>query len=141
MASGFPASPPRVGGSIGHYELLEELGEGATGTVYLARDTRLGRRVALKILSPDLVERAECLSRFEREARALASLNHPNIVTIHSVEEGQGTRFFTMEYVPGTSLDELIPPAGWSSDVSCTSPFRWPKPWRPPTSTGSSTAT
>ena len=78
----------------------------AVGEVYAAEDTRLGRRVALKVLSRDLAMDADRRERFEREARAVAALNHPNIVTIYSVEEADGVPFLTLELVEGRTLEE-----------------------------------
>ncbi len=82
------------------------------GVVYEAEDPHLGRQVALKLLPPDMAGDAERLERFEREAKAVAALNHPSIVTIHSVERSHGVPFFTMELVEGRTLGELIPAAG-----------------------------
>jgi TolB-like protein/predicted Ser/Thr protein kinase len=82
------------------------------GEVYRATDTKLGREVALKVLPPDMACDPERLARFQREARAVAALNHPHIVTIHSVEEADGVHFLTMELVEGQSLDRLIPASG-----------------------------
>jgi serine/threonine protein kinase/tetratricopeptide (TPR) repeat protein len=82
------------------------------GEVYLAEDLRLGRQVALKTLPSDLAGQPLFLERFRREARAVAALQHPNVVTIHSVEEADGVPFLTMELVKGQPLDELIPPGG-----------------------------
>jgi TolB-like protein len=82
------------------------------GAVYLAEDTSLGRRIALKVLPAEVSSDAGRLARFEREAKAVAALNHPHIVTIHSVEESEGTRFLTMELIEGTSLDHALPPGG-----------------------------
>jgi serine/threonine-protein kinase len=84
------------------------------GMVYRAHDPRLGRDVALKILPESVARDAESLARFTREARAVAALNHPNIVTIHSTEEAEGLRFITMELIEGRTLDQLISPAGVS---------------------------
>ena len=89
---------------IGHYRILEKLGAGVQGEVYLAEDSKLCRKIALKILPPELAASAERLQRFESEARAVAALNHPNIVTVHSVEEADGIRFITMELVRGKTL-------------------------------------
>jgi len=97
------------GQRLGSYEVIALLGVGGMGQVYRARDPRLQRDIALKILQTD---DAEHRSRFAREARAIASLNHPNIVTIHSVEEVDGQPFLTMELVEGTPLNRLIPPGG-----------------------------
>src|SRR6266850_709994 len=78
------------------------------GEVYRARDTRLGREVALKVLPDSLAFDAAHLARFEREARTVAGLNHPNIVVLHSIEEEAGVRFITMELVEGEGLDHHI---------------------------------
>ena len=105
-----------VGTSIGHYHIVESLGKGGMGEVYAAEDTRLGRRVALKVLSRGLAMDADHRERFEREARAVAALNHPNIVTIYSVEEAGGVPFLTLELVEGRTLDALIPRGGLPLD-------------------------
>src|SRR5262245_37627063 len=84
------------------------------GEVYRAHDSRLGRDVALKILPAAMAQDADGLARFTREARALAAINHPHIVTIFSTEESDGIRFLTMELVEGRSLDQLIPARGLS---------------------------
>ena len=100
------------GTRLGPYEILAPLGAGGMGEVYRARDTRLGRDVALKVL-PDAVARdPDRLTRFEREARTVAGLNHPNIVVLHSIEEQQGVRFITMELVDGDRLDHFVVPKG-----------------------------
>jgi TolB-like protein/Flp pilus assembly protein TadD len=98
------------------YEITAALGAGGMGEVWRATDTRLGREVALKILPADMAADPERLDRFDREARAVASLNHPHIVTIHSVEEADGIRFLTMELIEGHSLDALIPQGGFDLD-------------------------
>jgi serine/threonine protein kinase/tetratricopeptide (TPR) repeat protein len=82
------------------------------GEVYRATDTKLGREIALKVLPPQMARDPERLARFQREARTVAALNHPNIVTIYSVEEGEGVHFLTMELVRGQSLDRRIPEGG-----------------------------
>jgi len=82
------------------------------GEVYRATDTKLGRDVALKVLPPEVARDPERLARFQREARAVAALNHPNVVTVYSVEECDGVHFLTMELIEGTSLDRLIPRGG-----------------------------
>lgn len=102
----------QAGTRLGNYEILGKLGEGGMGEVYRARDTRLGRDVALKILSPGFAADPDRLERFEREARAVASLSHPNIVTLFSVEDDAGARFITMELIEGQALDCQIPAAG-----------------------------
>ena len=83
-----------VGRTISHYEIVEELGSGAMGVVYAAFDTRLEREIAIKILPEDVSSDPERIARFDREAKAVAALNHPNIVTVHSVEEVPGAPHF-----------------------------------------------
>src|SRR6188474_262562 len=90
---------PMIGTTLGHYRILERLGKGGMGEVFLADDTKLGRKVALKVLTEELASDGDWRQRFEREARAVAALNHPNIVTIHSVEEASGVLFLTLELV------------------------------------------
>ena len=102
--------PP--GSRLGVYQLLGNLGAGGMGEVYRAHDPRLGRDVALKVLPAEMASDPARLERFTREARAIAALNHPHIVTIYSTEEADGIRFLTMEVVEGQALDTLIPPAG-----------------------------
>ena len=101
-----------IGRTLLHYEILEKLGEGGMGEVWLARDTRLDREVAIKVLSPEVAADPERLERFRREAKAVAALNHPNIVIIHSVEEDGDVPFFTMEHVEGETLSRIIPKEG-----------------------------
>src|SRR5712692_9684474 len=101
-----------VGRSLGHYTIVRPLGAGGMGEVYLAEDTRLNRRVALKVLPGGVSGDPERRERFEREAKAVAALSHPNIVTIHSVEEDGDVLFLTMELVDGKPLDVLIPKNG-----------------------------
>ncbi|MCZ6695127.1 MAG: protein kinase [Acidobacteria bacterium] len=100
------------GRMLNHYEVIESLGKGGMGEVYLARDTRLNRKIALKILDPGTAGDPSRKARFEREARAIAALNHPNIVTVYSVEESGGTHFITMELIEGTNLTKLIAQRG-----------------------------
>ncbi len=101
-----------AGSSILHYRLESELGEGGMGQVWAAIDTRLGRRVALKAIPPELAVDPSRLERLRREARTLAALNHPNIVTIFSIEETEGQQFLAMELVDGETLGQAIPPRG-----------------------------
>jgi tetratricopeptide (TPR) repeat protein len=101
-----------AGTRLGSYEIVSLLGEGGMGEVYKARDTRLGRFVALKVLPSSLAADREFRERFDREARAIAALTHPHIVTIHSIEEEAGAPFLTMELVDGRTLGEIIPPGG-----------------------------
>ncbi len=104
--------PLTPGTRLGTYEIVASLGAGGMGEVYRAKDTRLGREVALKVLPEAFARDADRLARFEREARTVAGLNHPNIVVLHSVEEANGIRFLTMELVEGQSLDRLVSPGG-----------------------------
>ena len=102
-------SPSLIGRQLGTYEILSLLGAGGMGEVYRARDTKLNRDVALKVLPPAFARDGDRLARFRREARALASLNHAHIVTIFSIEEHDGVPFMTMELVEGRTLDQSIP--------------------------------
>jgi len=101
-----------IGHTLAHYRITAALGAGGMGEVWRAEDTKLGREVALKVLPEEFASDPHRLERFEREARAVASLNHPHIVTIYSVEDEGGVRFLTMELVDGTTLDTLIPEDG-----------------------------
>jgi serine/threonine protein kinase/tetratricopeptide (TPR) repeat protein len=101
--------PLERGQVLARYRLVEPIGEGGMGTVWRASDSSLGREVALKVLSDIWVSDPARLALFEREARALAALNHPNIVTIYSVEQVEGVRFITMELVRGRTLAEILP--------------------------------
>ncbi len=102
-----------VGRTLSHYKILEKIGSGGMGEVYLAEDTKLDRKVALKVLPPDLAESEMRRERFKREAKAIAALNHPNIVTVYSVEEADSVHFITMELVKGKTLTELLPKNGF----------------------------
>jgi serine/threonine protein kinase/tetratricopeptide (TPR) repeat protein len=101
-----------IGRTLSHYRITALLGAGGFGEVYLAEDTRLKRKVALKVLPPELARNPLRLARFQREAEALAALSHPNIVTIYSVEEVDGVHFMTMERVDGEPLSRQIPSDG-----------------------------
>ena len=105
-----------AGSRIGPYEVHALIGAGGMGEVYRAKDPRLARDIAIKVLPAEFSVDADRLRRFEQEARAAAALNHPNIVTIHSVEEAHGTHFLTMEFIDGQSLSELIPKGGMPLD-------------------------
>ncbi len=97
-----------IGKTISHYRILEKLGEGGMGVVYRAEDTKLKRTVALKFLPPQSLGTAEERARFTQEAQAAAALNHPNICTIHEIDEADGQTFIAMEYVEGLTLRERI---------------------------------
>ena len=101
-------SPLSEGRKIGKYQIRSLIGAGGMGEVYLADDTQLDRRVALKILPPDLALKRERMARFVREAKAAAALNHPNIAHIYEIGEEDGLNFIAMEFVEGKTLREKI---------------------------------
>ena len=96
------------GKKLGPYEILSHIGAGGMGEVYLGRDTRHDRNVAIKVLQAELAEDAERVARFEREAKTLASLNHPNIAQIYGFEEADGKKFLVLENVEGETLSKRI---------------------------------
>lgn len=104
--------PLGAGTRLGAYEVLSLIGAGGMGEVYRARDARLGREVAIKILPADLVSDASRRRRFVQEAQAASALNHPHIITVYAIESADGNDFIVMEYVRGKSLDALIPRRG-----------------------------
>jgi serine/threonine protein kinase len=93
---------------LGHYEVLSLIGAGGMGEVYLARDSKLDRDVAIKVLPEHLAQDPDRLARFEREAKTLAQLNHPNVAGFHSVEEHAGARYLVLEYVDGETLADRL---------------------------------
>jgi serine/threonine protein kinase/membrane-associated phospholipid phosphatase len=103
---------PSAGDMLAHYKVIERLASGGMGEIYIAQDTRLGRRVALKVLPAEAVADSERLHRFQSEARAVAAMNHPNIVTIHGVETDHDIHFIAMELVEGKTLRKVIPKGG-----------------------------
>ena len=109
--SNIPVDLPQ-GTRLGNFEIVELIGRGGMGEVYRARDTRLGRSVALKILPPEVAADASRKRRFLQEARTASALNHRNIVTLHDVGADRGIDFIVMEYVPGKTLNKIIPPGG-----------------------------
>jgi serine/threonine protein kinase len=100
------------GGELGHFSLLEKIGEGGMGRVYKARDKRLDRFVAIKLLAEARSTDAYRRARFVQEAKAASALNHPNIVAIHEIGEQDGQTYIVMELVDGKPLTELIPRKG-----------------------------
>lgn len=111
--------PLASGTKLGPYEVQSPLGAGGMGEVYRATDTNLGRDIALKVLPAEMAQDPERLARFRREAKTLAQLDHPNIVTIHSVEEWGGIHFLTMQLVEGMPLDRVIPANGLPVEQLC----------------------
>ena len=97
-----------IGKTLGHYKIISQLGRGGMGEVYLAEDLSLDRKVALKFLPDVFTGDPERMARFEREAKLLASLNHPNIAAIYGLEQADGKRFLIMEYVEGETLQARI---------------------------------
>src|SRR5262249_52116062 len=93
---------------LGRYEIRSKIGEGGMGEVYLAEDTKLRRRVALKILPADIAAQKDRMRRFIQEAQAAAALNHPNIAHVYEIDEFEGQHFIAMEYVEGATLREKI---------------------------------
>src|SRR6202163_4795254 len=100
--------PLSAGTKLGKYEVVAQIGAGGMGEVYRARDSKLGRDVAIKVLPEAFAHDADRLSRFQREAKMMASLNHPNIATIHGLEQSNGTSYLVMELVPGETLAERV---------------------------------
>src|SRR5205814_4328450 len=97
-----------VGQTLGHYKILAPLASGGMGEVFLAEDTTLERKAALKLLPRDFTADSDRVRRFEQEARAASALNHPNIITIYEIGEWEGTRFIASEYIEGETLRERM---------------------------------
>ncbi len=116
----------RSGRRLGSFQVHELLGSGAMGEVYRARDLKLGREVAIKLLPERLSGTRDLVARFEREARLLASLNHPHIATLHDLAEDNGTRFLVMELVSGETLAQHLERGPPSRARSFTCSSSWP---------------
>src|SRR5215470_960290 len=99
---------PTIGAQLNHYEIISPLGAGGMGEVYLARDTRLERKVALKLLPDEFTRDIDRVRRFIQEAKAASSLNHPNIITVHEIGEADGLQFIATEFIDGETLRQLI---------------------------------
>src|SRR5438046_9508972 len=97
-----------AGSTLSHYRIVSKIGAGGMGEVYLAQDTKLDRKVALKILPADVASNRDRMERFVREAKAAAALNHPNIAHVYEIGEHDGTNFIAMEFIDGLMLRELI---------------------------------
>ncbi len=97
-----------LGKTISHYKIIEKIGQGGMGEVYRATDTKLNRDVAIKVLPEQFTQDSQRLARFEREAKLLASLNHPNIAAVYSFEHSDDIHFLVLELVPGETLAEKV---------------------------------
>ena len=117
-----------AGTKLGPYKVTGAIGAGGMGEVYQAHDTKLGRDVAIKILPEAFAHDPERLARFQREAKILASLNHPNIATIYGLEQSNGTTYLVMELVPGETLAERVKREGALPSESLFF-ARWPVDW------------
>ena len=121
------------GSKLGIYIIEDQLGSGGMGEVYRARDERLQRAVAIKLLLPALAGDGDRRARFLHEARSLSALNHPNIVTIHAIGAEDGRDYLVMEYLSGKPLDELIPKGGLNSISQSVMACRYAKQCAPRT--------
>ena len=117
-----------IGTQLNHYKLIRRLGGGGTGDVYVAEDTTLDRQVALRVLPAELAADPERLASLEREAKAIAALDHPNIVTTYTIEQADDVRFITMQLVEGRTLEAIFRSAAapaWLWEKSSKSVRPW----------------
>jgi serine/threonine protein kinase len=130
----------QIGQKIGSYEITSLLGKGGMGEVYRARDSKLKREVAIKVLPDEFSRDSERVARFQREGEAVASLNHPHIAAIYHIEQAAESQFLVLELVEGETLAGRIV----RGPIPSTKHWHWPgkslKPWKPPTNEESSTA-
>ena len=119
--------PIEPGQNLLPYRFVEKIGEGGMGVVWKAVDTTLDREVAIKVLPDAFAEDTERLARFEREAKLLASLNHPNIATVHSIHEKEGLRFLAMEFVDGEDLAQRLARGALPVEVVFRPRYGWSK--------------
>ncbi len=118
-----------AGEKLGPYEILEPLGAGGMGEVYRAKDTRLDRIVAIKILPVHLSSNPDFRQRFEREAKAVSILNHPNICTLHDIGQQNGTEYLVMEYIEGETLSSRLQKARFRLPIYCAIRFKLQMRW------------
>ena len=130
-----------IGQSLDRYQIESKLGEGGMGVVYKARDTHLGRIVAIKVLPPDKVADPDRKQRFVQEAKAASALNHPGIVTVHDIRSDDDVDFIVMEYVEGRTLEQIIPATGLGLPRLSAMPSRLSTRWPRRTTPGSFIAT
>jgi eukaryotic-like serine/threonine-protein kinase len=134
---------PENGQHISHYKILSAIGAGGMGEVYLAEDTRLNRKVAVKFLNEEFSRHGDNLNRFIQEAKAASALNHPNILTVYEIGESEGIHFIATEFIDGITLGEYAK----SNSIPSTSALCWrrrsrsPRLWAKRIRQGSSIAT
>ena len=118
-----------AGARLGPYELVSLIGRGGMGEVYKARDTRLDRTVAIKVLLAHVASDPDLRERFDREARAISSLNHPHICSLYDVGHQDGTHYLVMEYLEGETLADRLKKGALPLEQRFATPLRWPTPW------------